>query len=295
MTKQEIQTNKTIIIDELLAIGREGMADFIKDIEEGGFFDASCNRHDTFQGGTANHSLWALRIARQTAERIKESNPIVSELKDSITIVCLLHDLCDMRYFTKVENIERRHGAYSRRIMESYPGLFTHNELSAVNSHMHGSLYKEGPRSTLVSTDPEVLLHAIVHKSDHKSIEYANDIPYTATPTEPYSPQQIIDNYLSLEKEAGIEYCDFTLYLSNYPDYRSSYIIGQRIDGKWGAKAYKLFLGQDPLVKIYPQAEYIYDTEKKAIESIRHGRKQYRRLLDNPIFYRRYTKGLIQL
>ena len=369
MTSQELNQNKKILISELLSLGRPGMDEFIRDITAGGYFEAKCSGHDRDTGGTVNHCLWTLRIARQIAEGLKK-NPVAETLKDSITVVCLLHDLCDMRHFHKVTNPDRRHGVYSRRIMASYGGLFTKEELSAVNSHMHDSLIKDGPDSSLSSHDPGTLLHAILRKADHKSIEYSNGIPFTARPSIPVDPECIqtpcslyfdrVEHRLWLDevgmnsfkrsdgstvravdmacvpgticlyawmRSAPLEadltllkddegrlailstaylsgfgmptvsksdrrcfgYRDITVYVSNYPDYRSSYIIAQGLDGMWGAAAYKVSLNQKPMVRIFPQADYVYATERDAIDAIRHGRKKYRRQLDNPIFYRRYS------
>ena len=369
MTPQELSQNKKILISELLSVGRPGMDSFIQDITAGGFFEAHSSKHDRDIGGTVNHSLWTLKIARQIAEGLKKK-PTAQKLKDSITVVCLLHDLCNMRSYHKVKNPDRRHGAYSRRIMAFYGSLFTKEELSAVNSHMHDSLMKDGPASNLGSNDPTTLLHAILRRADHKSIEYANGIPFTTEPSVPIDSKCVqipcslyFDNvehrlwlddvgmksfrrsdgstaktgdltsipgticfyawmrrapleadltlvkdddgrlaifattYLSGFGEPTVSksdrkcfgYRDVTVYISNYPDYRSSYIIAQGLDGKWGAKAYKVSLNQKPMVRIFPQADYVYSTEREAIDAIRHGRKKYRRQVDNPIFYRRYS------
>ena len=368
MTRQEVDQNKVILIQELLSIGRSGMEEFIRDIESGGFFEARCSGHDRETGGTVNHCLWALKIARQIVEDLGP-NPVAEGLKDSITVVCLLHDLCDMRNYQKVKNPDRRHGTYSRRIMSYYAPLFTNEELSAVNSHMYDSLVKGGPVSDLRSKDPGTLLHAILRKADHKSIEYANGIPFTTRPSVPIVPEcnlypcpLLLDrvehrlwldgvgmnsfrradgstvrvddmarvtgticfyawmrsapleadltlvkddnNHLAIlstsylsgfgmptvskSDRACFGYRDVTVYISIYPDFRSSYVIAQRLDGKWGARAYKVSLNQKPLVRIFSQADFIYDSEREAIAAIRHGRKQYRRQLDNPLFYRRY-------
>ena len=369
MTTQELNQNKEILISELISVGRPGIDEFIRDITAGGFFETNCSGHDRDSGGTVNHSLWTLKIARQIAEDLKD-NPTARKLKDSITVVCLLHDLCDMRNYQKVKNPDRRHGAYSRRIMASYDGLFTKEELSAVNSHMHDSLMKDGPDSNLDANDPGTLLHAILRRADHKSIEYANGIPFTTEPSVPIEPSCVqlpcslyfdnVEHWLWLDgvgmesfrrsdgsavmvgdmtsipgticfyawmRRAPLEadltlvkddedriailatsylsgfgmptvsksdrqcfgYRDVTVYISKYPDYRSSYVIAQGLDGKWGAAAYKVSLNEKPMVRIFPQADYVYSTEREAIDAIRHGRKNYRRQIDNPLFYRRYS------
>lgn len=368
MTRQELDQNKKILTQELRAIGRNGMEEFIQDIDAGGYFEARCSGHDRESGGTVNHCLWTLRIARQIVEDLGH-NPVAEGLRDSITVVCLLHDLCDMRNYQKVKNPDRRHGAYSRRIMSFYAPLFSNEELTAVNSHMHDSLMQGGPNSDLKSNDPGTLLHAILRKADHKSIEYANGIPFTARPSVPIDPRcnhspcsLLLDRVehrlwlddvgmsafkladgstvrsddmahvpgtvclyvwirsapleadLTLVKDdndhlailstsylsgfgmptvsksdrACFGYRDVAVYISVYPDYRSSYVIAQRLDGKWGARAYKVSLKQKPLVRIFSQADFIYDTEREAIAAIRHGRKHFRRQVDNPLFYRRY-------
>lgn len=55
MTKQELDQNKKILTQELLAIGRSGMEEFIHDIEAGGYFEARCSGHDREPGLSLIH------------------------------------------------------------------------------------------------------------------------------------------------------------------------------------------------------------------------------------------------
>lgn len=82
----------------LKSTGREGVEDLTSVMEEKGFFTAPASsgggRHSAEEGGLAQHSLNVFKTAAKLAYVLL--GPIernTKEIKDSLTIVCLLHDL----------------------------------------------------------------------------------------------------------------------------------------------------------------------------------------------------------
>lgn len=86
-------STKETIIKELLATRRPGIDHLADEMEAGGFFEAPCSggHHLSEPGGLAIHSINVLRCARQ----LNEAWGNLAD-KDSLTIVCLLHDLGKM-------------------------------------------------------------------------------------------------------------------------------------------------------------------------------------------------------
>ena len=68
MTKDIIERNRGLYIKEFKATGRSGVEHIISYLDSHHFFEARCNGHDREPGGTANHSLWVLKFARETRE-----------------------------------------------------------------------------------------------------------------------------------------------------------------------------------------------------------------------------------
>lgn len=82
-------TIKEQIIDTLKATNREGVEEFIEEMEANGFFEAPCSggNHLCKVGGLAEHSLNVYKTAVKVAEALN-----YDDTADSIAIVALLHD-----------------------------------------------------------------------------------------------------------------------------------------------------------------------------------------------------------
>ena len=80
---------KESIIDLLKSTKREGMDDFIEEMERNGFFTSSCSggNHLCKEGGLAEHSLNVCKKAMQLA-LAWEMEPLM----ESVVLVSLLHD-----------------------------------------------------------------------------------------------------------------------------------------------------------------------------------------------------------
>ena len=89
---------KETIIKLLKSVERPGMDKLIEAMEEGGFFTAPCSggNHLAEEGGLAKHSLNVLNAATDMSLGLSQGELMPKELKDSLTIVCLLHDLGKM-------------------------------------------------------------------------------------------------------------------------------------------------------------------------------------------------------
>lgn len=94
---QEAQENpvKTEIIETLKKTGRDGMDDLIAYMEEIGFFTApaSGGNHSHGEGGLAEHSLNVSHMAEKLSVALIGGANITDEIRNSVVIAALLHDL----------------------------------------------------------------------------------------------------------------------------------------------------------------------------------------------------------
>lgn len=119
----DIQGNASLFDKELRSTGRAGIEDMINAVRRSGFYEvAGSGGHDREKGGTLNHSLWVLHVAREELKKNAGKYPGVTD--DSLIIVCLLHDLGNTspkvayhRYFGHgrrsaliVDRVRRHHG-----------------------------------------------------------------------------------------------------------------------------------------------------------------------------------------
>ena len=345
MTKETINRNRELYIKEFKATGLPGVEHIISYLDSHHFFEARCNGHDHEPGGTANHSLWVLKFARETRKAILKENPPKDIPDDELVFTCLLHDVCDC-------NPKRgMHGVRSREIMEKrIKGFsFSLDVLDAVNSHMHKTLYGNYHVSSRKSNSKKELLHYLVFNSDHRAIEYAGGIPFGTEPkVQPYyklendfhtivrydnkehrywwtnAYEESIWNYLidleslpgtsakakaflyirewplepdfaileneqgnlalfvvkringfggptlMVSDEAGFDYTEFIAYESRYPQYRSSYIVGHKTNGKWGIISAKdqFYDNNGFPIGITQQVNFKYDDPDSAIKAM---------------------------
>lgn len=105
----------------LLKTKREGMEDLLAYMEECGFFTAPCSGsfHLAKENGLLEHSLNVFHNAEKISAALIGAKKLKKDMKDSITIVALLHDLGKMGQFEKpnyVDNILK-----SGKVSESKP------------------------------------------------------------------------------------------------------------------------------------------------------------------------------
>lgn len=86
---------KAKIIELLKRTNRKGMDELISYMEENGFFTAPCStqHHLCKEGGLTEHSYNVYCVAKDICFLMQpDGEPLSKELKDSLIIVCLLHD-----------------------------------------------------------------------------------------------------------------------------------------------------------------------------------------------------------
>lgn len=111
----------------LRSTGREGIENLLAYMEKSGFYTApaSTRRHGADEGGLAIHSINVLYAALDIATAL---NPLVTqEMKDSITICALLHDLGKVGQFGQplyIENILKK-GRSEAQPYKTNPDLLT--------------------------------------------------------------------------------------------------------------------------------------------------------------------------
>lgn len=133
----DIQANTALFEKELRSSGRAGIEDMIKAVRKSGFYNVGgSGGHDLEKGGTLNHSLWVLFVARGELKKHPEKYSGVTD--DSLILVCLLHDLGNTspsvayhRYYGHgkrsaliVDRVKRHHGL-----------VISDVELSAIRFH----------------------------------------------------------------------------------------------------------------------------------------------------------------
>lgn len=97
--EQKVDEKVQKITDEiktcLIKTKREGMADLVMFMEDAGFFSApaSGGNHSNQVGGLAEHSLNVLHMAEKMSVALYGGKNISDELRNSIVIATLLHDL----------------------------------------------------------------------------------------------------------------------------------------------------------------------------------------------------------
>lgn len=95
--KEEVVENvvKEEIIETLKKTGREGVDELIAFMEDIGFFTApaSGGNHSNGEGGLAEHSLNVSHMAEKLSVALIGGANITDEIRNSVVIVALLHDL----------------------------------------------------------------------------------------------------------------------------------------------------------------------------------------------------------
>src|SRR3972149_183604 len=91
---------KESILTLLGSVKREGMSRLTKFLEESSFFadPASCEEHNSYVGGLAEHSLNVFFLL----ENYIKTYPELKEHIDSIKVISLLHDVSLIGTFQKV-------------------------------------------------------------------------------------------------------------------------------------------------------------------------------------------------
>lgn len=92
------EENKNLYKAFLRLTQREGIEDLIEYLENSDFFSApaSTKYHSNIEGGLCDHSLRVLDAAVKISTALNLSVP-----RDSLILICLLHDLCKINFYYK--------------------------------------------------------------------------------------------------------------------------------------------------------------------------------------------------
>lgn len=84
-----------IVRESLLKTGREGVVDLINYMDRIGFFKAPCSggNHLAKEGGLCEHSVNVMWTAEKLSVALIGGKNITDEIRNSVTIAALLHDL----------------------------------------------------------------------------------------------------------------------------------------------------------------------------------------------------------
>lgn len=96
-TQEAEKSIRDIIRGYLEKTKRDGMDDLLDLMDEIGYFTAPASsgggRHSAEEGGLAQHSLNVLTVAEKLSVALKGGKNITDDFRNSLVIVCLLHDL----------------------------------------------------------------------------------------------------------------------------------------------------------------------------------------------------------
>ena len=141
----------------LLSTKRAGITDVIDFLHNSGYYSACCHRHHHFEGGMSQHAVETYLHAKKKAD--------ADIPNDSLAIVCLLHDLCDIYGFHQYH----RHGKRSVDLITKECHFeLTDAEHRAILWHMHGTREIEKLGAAFEQTTREPLWQ-LLHKADHYS------------------------------------------------------------------------------------------------------------------------------
>lgn len=100
-----IEDNKNLYIAFLRQTQRQGVEDLISWLETTDFFTApaATKYHNCVDGGLCDHSLRVLDCAVKISNALKISIPT-----DSLILICLLHDLCKIKFYYKAQEAKMK-------------------------------------------------------------------------------------------------------------------------------------------------------------------------------------------
>lgn len=157
---------KDRIIAELKATEAPNIDALLGYMERNGFYTCKCHSHNNWQGGTAQH-VWAVYQIAKVLRDQRNSDPLVAKYAtdSKLAIVCLLHDLCDMRVsvYDDTDKYVDGHGKKSYWILKNH-NVGTKAERAAVLCHMHPKAVWHSPIPA--EEDEYNVLHNLVAKAD---------------------------------------------------------------------------------------------------------------------------------
>lgn len=170
--------------DTLLKTEREGMAELLDYLVDNGFLEAPCSTryHLAHEGGLLEHSVNVLHVAEKMSASLIGTKNLTKELKDSIAICALLHDIGKIGDFGKANYIPKV--LKSGKVSETEPYetnkdlLYIDHEIRSIKiaslfidlteEEEHAILYHNGLYGNLkyAISNKETELYMIIHWAD---------------------------------------------------------------------------------------------------------------------------------
>ena len=158
---------KDLIIDTLRNTKALNIEKMIQYMEDNGFFECHSSSHNHWEGGTAQH-VWAVYLIAKFLRDKRMSDPNIAEYAtdEKLAIVCLLHDICDMKVYVRTnqkEDVSHKHGEKSYWMMKNHH-VGTEAERMVVRNHMHDNAPYHFEQQQ--ETDEYNALHSLIRKAD---------------------------------------------------------------------------------------------------------------------------------
>lgn len=170
--------------DTLLKTEREGMVELLDYLADNGFLDAPCSTkfHLAKEGGLLEHSVNVLHVAEKLSVSLYGAKNLTKELKDSIAICALLHDIGKIGDFGKSNYVPKV--LKSGKVSEAEPYetnkdlLYIDHEIRSIKlaslfidlteEEEHAILYHNGLYGNLkyAISGKETPLYMIIHWAD---------------------------------------------------------------------------------------------------------------------------------
>ena len=159
-------TLKEKIIETLKGTGAKNIDQMLQYMEKNEFYDCMSSSHNHWTGGTAQH-VWAVYLIAKALrdQRTNEPNIAKYATDKKLAIVCLLHDICDMKasVYDNNNNWVSGHGKKSYWMMKNL-NVGTEVERMVICNHMHDNApYHFNNQQEI---DEYKALHSLIRKAD---------------------------------------------------------------------------------------------------------------------------------
>ena len=162
-------TVKEKIINTLKETGVDHIDKMLQYMEDHGFYTCKGHSHNKWTGGTSQH-VWAVYLIAKALRDQNKDNPLYAKYAtdEKLALVCLLHDICDMKVKVRNRNGENveGHGRKSYWIMKNL-NVGTEVERIVVRNHMHREVVY--PTDNQQEKDEYNVLHDLITDADHKA------------------------------------------------------------------------------------------------------------------------------
>ena len=159
-------SSKEKIINALKETRAKNIDQMLQYMEKNEFYDCMSSSHNHWPGGTAQH-VWAVYLIAKALRDQRMNEPYIAKYATykKLAIVCLLHDICDMKVSVYDNNHKwvSGHGKKSYWMMKNL-NVGTEVERMVVCNHMHDNApYHFNNQQEI---DEYKALHSLIRKAD---------------------------------------------------------------------------------------------------------------------------------